>query len=358
MNASIAPHILLIEDDPDTAFLIRETLADHFGIDHVVHVERIDQALAQDLSTFDLVLSDINLPDGSGLDLIEQLLALRRDLPIIMVTSESALDNATLAIRRGAYDYVVKAGDYLFTIPLIVEKNLAVWQIKVQNLHLQQELEQTLAELRIKNTQLEEAVNQLEQQASTDPLTSLANRRHMQSMLDRCFAEATRYGTDLACLMMDLDSFKPFNDTLGHQMGDKLLQTMARVLQANCRRCDVAGRYGGDEFVLLLPHTSPNIAQQVARRIRQQFIAAARSMFPEGLTCNVSVGVACVSTSRAATADQLVALADAALYRAKQAGKARIHVYQSQGDQAVADEPGDQSIAMADDAHHAPADSA
>lgn len=332
MNQSVAPNILLIEDDPDTAQLVRETLADHFGVDNLTHADCAEAALQHDLSAFDLVLSDINLPDGSGLDLLERLLAMRKDLPVIMVTSESALDNATLAIRKGAYDYVVKAGDYLFTIPLIVEKNLAVWQIKVQNLHLQNELEQTLEELRIKNQQLEDAVNMLEQQASTDPLTGLANRRHIQAMLERSFSEATRYGTDLACLMMDLDSFKPFNDTLGHQMGDKLLQTMARVLQANCRRCDVAGRYGGDEFVLLLPHTSPTVAQQVGRRIKHQFVTAAKSMFPEGMSCNVSIGIACVTVSRPASADQLVALADAALYRAKQTGKARIFLYQPNGE--------------------------
>ena len=100
MVGNAAPHILMVEDDLDTAELIRETLSDHFGIDNVKHVDHVGDALRQDLSTFDLVLSDLNLPDGSGLELIQKLLALRKDLPIIMVTSESALENATLAIRR------------------------------------------------------------------------------------------------------------------------------------------------------------------------------------------------------------------------------------------------------------------
>lgn len=324
MTKTLTPDILLVEDDVDTAELMRETLFDHFGQDHLVHALTVAEALAQDLTRFDMVLTDMNLPDGHGLDLLDQLLCKRRDLPVIMVTSESDLQLATRAIRKGAYDYVVKVGDFLFTIPLIVEKNLAVWQIKVQNLHLQNELEQTLEELRIKNQQLVEAVAKLEQQASTDPLTHLANRRHIQTTLEHSFAEAQRYATDLAGVMIDLDGFKQLNDTLGHQEGDRLLQMMARVLQANCRRCDVAGRYGGDEFVLLMPHTEPAIARQVAHRIRQQFVDAARRAFPDFEGCDLSIGIACTSLSRPASADQLVALADAALYRAKQAGKAQI----------------------------------
>lgn len=331
MTASLVPHILLVEDDADTADLMREVLADHFKRDRITHAATVAAALKQDLSTIDLVLSDLNLPDGSGLDLIDKLLANRRDLPIIMVTSESALENATLAIRKGAYDYVVKAGDYLFTIPLIVEKNLAVWQTKVQNHQLQTELQQTMQELRIKNEQLHESLKLLEQQASTDPLTGLSNRRHVQSSLERSFAEASRYGTDLACLMIDLDGFKQFNDTLGHQEGDRLLQLTARILEVNCRRCDVAGRYGGDEFVVLMPHTDLNIAQQVARRVRQQFISAVRSTWPHLDHCTLSIGVACVSISKPTSADQLVALADAALYKSKQSGKARIFVHQQPG---------------------------
>lgn len=333
MTEHFTPNILLIEDDVDTAELVRETLSDHFGMDNLEHATTVADALDQDLVKFDLVLSDMNLPDGYGLELIDKLLAKRKDVPIIMVTSESDLELATRCIRKGAYDYVVKAGDYLFTIPLIVEKNLAVWQIKVTNLHLQHELEQTLEELRIKNQQLEEAVTKLETQASTDPLTKLANRRHIQASLERSFSEAQRYSTDLAGVMIDLDGFKKLNDTLGHQEGDRLLQLMSRVLQANCRRCDVAGRYGGDEFVLLMPHTDPAIARQVAGRIKKQFVEAARRTFPDFQGIDLSVGIACTSLSRPASADQLVALADSALYRAKQAGKARIIVHDGPEDQ-------------------------
>lgn len=323
------PEILMIEDDLDTAELIRETLIDHFEQDNITHASSLNEARQSDLEQFDLVLSDLNLPDGSGLDTIEEFLNRRPDLPIVMITSESTLDVARTAIHKGAYDYIVKAGDYLFTIPLIVEKNIAVWQTKRENVRLHSELHNTLQELQEKNMQLEIAVTQLEEQAATDPLTGLANRRHVQEVLDRSFAETQRYNTDMACMMIDLDCFKQLNDTLGHQMGDKILETTAKVLTANCRRSDMAGRYGGDEFVLLLPHTDPELARQVALRIQEQFNQSIDQLLNDNRQgLNMSVGISCASMSQPANADQLVALADAALYRAKQSGKARVVVHQ------------------------------
>jgi len=316
-----APMLLVVEDDVDTAELLQETLHDHFGTGSTVWAATVAEALEQDLDRFDLVLSDMNLPDGSGLELIPELLTRCPDLPIVMVTSESTMEIAMQAIRRGAYDYVVKVGDYLFTVPLVVEKNLEVWRIKQHNSQLQEQLEQTLDDLSQKNRQLEDAVEKLETLASTDPLTKLANRRSIQDTLERRFAEAQRHGTDLVCVMIDLDRFKPINDTLGHQMGDNLLVTAARVLEANCRRSDVAGRYGGDEFVLLLPGADIEEARQVARRIQHQFRQATRVMLPEGNETDMSLGLACMSINHPASADQLVALADAALYQAKAAGK-------------------------------------
>lgn len=322
-----APQLLLIEDDPDAAVLLMETLNDHFETDCCHHVDHAAALDSLQLPGFDLVICDVNLPDATGLDLIPRLLEARADMPIVMVTSESGLDIAMDAIRRGAYDYVVKAGDYLFTVPLIVEKNLEVWRTKQDNMRLQAELKQMLAEVNEKNLQLEEAVHKLELLASTDPLTGLANRRSIQDALERAFAASQRYSTDLSCVMIDLDRFKPINDTLGHQMGDRLLQTAGRVLEANCRRSDVAGRYGGDEFVLLLPETDPHTAQQVARRVQEQFRQATGAILPEGHETDMSLGLAFVSLHRPASADQLVALADAALYRAKQDGKGRIALH-------------------------------
>ena len=228
------------------------------------HCASLAAVKAVDPRGIDLALSGMHLPDGTGLDAFALLTARRSDLPFVVVTGEARADLAIEAIARGACDYVLKAGDYLFAIPVVVEKNLMIWKIKQDNLRLQEQLSQTLEEVRFKNQQLEEAVRMLEAMAGTDPLTGLANRRSFNQAMDRAFASASRYNHDLACIMLDLDNFKQYNDTFGHQRGDDVLRTVARVLEANCRRSDVAGRFGGDEFIVLLPETDLATAEHVS----------------------------------------------------------------------------------------------
>lgn len=323
-------HLLVVEDDPDTASLIAETLRDHFGPHSVQHLASLEEVRTADISQLDAVLSDMNLPDGTGLDVLNHVLKHRPDLPVILVTGEGIMENAARAIQQGAYDYIVKAGDYLFTIPLMVEKNLAIYRTKQENSRLQEELTRTLKDLSRKNNQLESAVRQLETVAATDPLTGLANRRAFNQALVRAFAEATRHSQDLSCIMIDLDGFKLLNDTLGHQRGDELLQHVARVLENCCRASDVAGRFGGDEFVVLLPQTDEVTAAQVAQRIADEFAHVVETMLkdtPVAGRVTMSMGLASLSAGAAANPDALIAQTDHALYRAKQTGRARLVSY-------------------------------
>src|SRR4029077_1182712 len=110
--------------------------------------------------------ADYNLPDGSGMELLEQIKA-RSNTPVILVTGENVGRMAADAIRRGATDYVVKFGDYLFTIPLVVEKNLTVAKVKRENESLRSELERALSEVRTKNEQLEQSLRRVEEMAAT-----------------------------------------------------------------------------------------------------------------------------------------------------------------------------------------------
>jgi two-component system cell cycle response regulator len=302
-------HLLIVEDDEDQRDLIRETLEEHFGRGTVVSAGSRQEALAKDLGEFDLILSDYNLPDGSGMDLLEDVKT-RCSTPVILVTGENVGETAVSAIRRGAVDYVVKFGDYLFTIPLVVEKNLTVAEIKRQNELLQEEL-------RKKNKLLEEM-------ASTDGLTGLFNRRYFNTVLEQLFAEAERYGTDLACVMIDMDGFKQLNDTCGHQVGDQLLQLVGRVIRGNLRRADVAARYGGDEFVLLLPQQSGEEVLPAIDRIRTDFKQALANTLPQAAKVSMSIGLVSKTALNVAGGEQLLAAADAAMYRAKQSGRDRV----------------------------------
>jgi two-component system cell cycle response regulator len=316
--------LLVIEDDADQRELLMETLHAHFGAGTVVGVAGRRAALELDLGTFDLILSDYNLVDCNGLDLLSTVRYLC-STPVVMVTGENVSHTAALAIKRGAMDYVVKTGDYLFTIPLVVEKNLAIANIKRENETLRGQLEQALLNLQDKNAQLEQSLKRVEEMAATDPLTGLYNRRHFVRALEQLFHESQRAGTDLSCVMVDMDGFKHLNDSRGHMIGDQVLVTAAHVITAGLRRMDLAARYGGDEFVLLLPHARSEEAVSVVERIRDDFrIASGLVLATDGIA--MSCGIASMSDICPSCPDHLVSNADAALYRAKAAGRNRIVV--------------------------------
>jgi two-component system cell cycle response regulator len=314
--------LLIIEDDTDQRDLMRDQVEDRFGAGTVTCVGTLAAALAFDVGGFDLILSDYNLPDANGLEVLSAMQQ-RCTTPVIMVTGENVGHIASEAIRRGAVDYVVKFGDYLFTIPLIIEKNLTVANMIKEREQLRRELEEKNA--------------QLEQMAATDPLTGLYNRRHFSRVLEQLFAETQRYDKDLACVMIDLDAYKQLNDTMGHQVGDALLVMAGKVISANMRRMDIAARYGGDEFVLLLPHASGDEAAHVATRIRDEFAASSAVVLGRSSGVTMSVGIAAAKTTGATSADQLVATADAALYRAKEAGRNRVATAPALAREAVAE---------------------
>jgi diguanylate cyclase (GGDEF)-like protein len=314
--------ILVVEDDADQRDLIKETLEDHFGRETVTAAECAHEVLDRDLSVFDVILTDYNLPDIKGIDFLKAILA-KCDKPVIVVTGENVRQTAAQAIRTGAYDYIVKAGEYLFTIPLVVEKNIEAWKVKQENKRLHEQQQQAAREISNKNQQLKDSLQKLEQMAATDPLTGLYNRRHFGDVLERYFAESLRYSKDLACIMCDLDGYKKLNDTLGHQFGDKILQVTAKIITWNLRVMDIAARYGGDEFVILLPHASAELAMAVGERIHVQFTMQMKTIVPPELSLTMSMGIASVQHNKPTHSDLLVAMADEALYEAKHKGKNR-----------------------------------
>tara|TARA_Y100001933_G_scaffold262286_2_gene319355 strand:+ start:40722 stop:42047 length:1326 start_codon:yes stop_codon:yes gene_type:complete len=186
-------------------------------------------------------------------------------------------------------------------------------------------------ELERLNHQLAQTVKQFESLAATDSLTGLANRREIGKTLKRCFLKAEHYNHDLACIMLDMDGFKLINDTLGHQMGDEVLCATAKALSLSCRNSDVAGRYGGDEFVIVLPQADEDIAVTVAVRIREQFDKQVRMLlhqYPDMVNnVTLSMGIAIKSAGELADSELMLAKADHALYRAKNTGKNRILIY-------------------------------
>jgi len=168
----------------------------------------------------------------------------------------------------------------------------------------------------------------LEQETITDPLLGIHNRRFLDHRLGEEVLRARRHRLDLTLLMVDLDHFKRVNDTHGHPTGDLVLQHVARLLKDGLRQTDILARFGGEEFVILLPHTPEPDAHFLAERLRETVARSPLRLVPEGgpagdLAVTVSIGSACLQPGEPG-AGSLLARADKALYQAKQGGRNRV----------------------------------
>jgi diguanylate cyclase (GGDEF)-like protein len=178
----------------------------------------------------------------------------------------------------------------------------------------------SLLRLRERFQRMNERQRELEELSRTDGLTGLLNHRRLQERLHEEFRRAQRHGDGLSLLMLDLDFFKDLNDRCGHQVGDRVLKAVSKLIVASVRETDLCARYGGEEFAVLLPRTQLNGALSVAERIWKG--ASAHPIENQKVT--VSIGIACFPSGALKTPELLVRAADEALYRAKREGRDRI----------------------------------
>jgi diguanylate cyclase (GGDEF)-like protein len=172
------------------------------------------------------------------------------------------------------------------------------------------------AAIALKNAQL---VEQLHSAATTDELTGLLNRRAMEERLEAETSRALRHQLRTSVVLFDIDRFKLVNDSLGHPAGDRMLVLIADLLRAQCRTLDAVGRFGGDEFLVILPMTSPEESMAFVTRLQQR-VAAIELTHPEFGRPTLSLGIA-ETPKHGSTVSGILAAADAALYRAKRSGR-------------------------------------
>ncbi len=251
----------------------------------------------------------------------------RVDLPVGYITRQASASRRTvlivLSLSIGLALLVIVGAHMLVTGPVIrllrrLQK-LEVGEAQVGDLVRDMHGEPLLLARR-----LEEAFDRLAYLSKTDQLTGLANRRHFEEVLDAFYYQARRYNRPLSLLVMDVDYFKAINDSVGHQGGDELLRVAAREIENACRKADLPARLGGDEFAVLLPETTSAAAAQVGERIRQAI--AGQPMSVRGVEVNTtsSIGIADVNSGEMDGAEGLMALADRALYAAKELGRNRV----------------------------------
>ncbi len=194
-------------------------------------------------------------------------------------------------------------------------KDAEIYQLR--NVALQQEIEER-----------KKAQAALERLATQDALTGLANRRYFLELAARTFEQARRYQRPLSIVMMDVDHFKQINDTFGHKTGDQVLVSVAQCMLSVLRKVDILGRYGGDEFVILLPETTQEGARRLTERLRQ--VVAQQSVIAGGVSLPISLSIGLASNIQQPdlALDELLQRADRALYYSKQAGRDRVTAFE------------------------------
>ena len=326
------PNVALVSEDAALAGALAAALERCYGS---TELQKVGTRSAMVLTRVDLVLIDTHgLPrervEGLVLDAKAALDRLASEAPVVALGDTQDLEWVDAAIESGATDAVDRASISPEFLSLVIERAMARAEADVRRVMLIRELKATNNQLKSKNAGLEQRVAKLEAEAWTDPLTGLANRWQLENRLGQMFAEAVRYGGDLACVMIDLDGFKDVNDSAGHAMGDELLRLVGHVISDCIRQSDFAARYGGDEFVLVMPQTSSEIALGVTTRLQSMFQEQAKAWGVDCgcAECGMSIGIASLQQSRPIDADQLLVNADRALYASKKAGKGEVRVFE------------------------------
>jgi diguanylate cyclase (GGDEF)-like protein len=334
--------IVCVDDEEGVLRVLRAQLGARFGHECQVLTARSgDEAVAlfdeltREGESIALVIADQIMPGMKGVELLE---IVNRRLPTtmkILLTGQAGLDAVIDAINRAHLNhYIAKPWDETALL-LAVENLLRQYRLQHENqqliaslsaknqalLEMNRELE---AKIHERTHELAEANARLAQLAVTDGLTGLYNHRHLHERLTLEVERSQRSGLPLSLLMLDVDTFKQFNDTFGHPAGDEVLRQLARVLTDTRRANDVVARYGGEEFAVILVDTAKFTAAKVAERVRERVAAHDFSDAAQKAgKISVSIGVATFPDD-GADAEGLVRAADTALYAAKRAGRNRV----------------------------------
>lgn len=290
------PRVLLVDDSVVVHRLLQARLKhEDISLEMCLSgAEAMERIKAQAPS---VILLDLQMPEMDGFEVLRRLKdsATTHNLPVIVLSGKSGSEDKVAAFDLGATDYITKPCD--------------------------------MAELRARlraALRTERLMRLLAERAEVDGLTGLANRAAFNKRWAEKVAEVHRYKCALSLAMIDADHFKRINDTYGHPAGDQVLQTIAQLLQQECRTPDVVCRYGGEEFALIMPSTAPADAAAVAERIRTAISQVVWPRHPEH-PVTVSIGLAGTpANGPSVPAEQWIDLADKNLYNAKHSGRNRV----------------------------------
>jgi len=297
--------ILICDDDPADRKLVRAYLKRMTGREIVLleagHAEEIQNAL--DKGRIDLVLMDNQMPGKSGMEWLTEI-AKKQLAPVVMLTGSGTEEIVAQAFQEGAVGYLPKGSLSQEKLQNLIDVALDKWT----------RLQQAMADK-----------EKLERLATFDSLTGLYNRRAILGKLHELINLANRYKEDFSLSMLDIDHFKRVNDRYGHLTGDEVLEKIATLIRRNIRDTDIVGRYGGEEFIIILPKTNLSSSWVVAERLRT-IIEKTGMKESAGNVFAITVSQGLCGWERDEDATSLISRADEALYKAKQKGRNRVQI--------------------------------
>ena len=295
--------ILIVDDTETNVDILVELLSDIYEI--VVALDGESALGILNDQSIDLILLDIMMPKMDGYEVCKRAKQKpdTHDIPIIFITAKIDENSIEKAYDIGGVDYVTK--------PFKPKELFA--RIKTQ-LHLRELIKE-----------LETSRKTLKRLSELDPMTNLCNRRYFTHVSKNVLALARRDRSDLSLIMLDIDKFKRINDTYGHKMGDDVLVAFAGILLKMIRKSDYACRFGGEEFIVMLPETPLDGAIEIAEKIRKSIEALSlKTENHQNVMITVSLGVTCVDLLNDPHIESAIQRADEALYRAKKEGRNQV----------------------------------
>ena len=295
--------ILIIDNRQAVAERIKSALSECHEVSVADHEESaVEIATGQDVP-FELIIVNLDMESVDALRICSQLKSLEksRQTPILIIVDPDDHQRLLRALDMGVNDYLIR--------PIDKQELLARVSTQIRRWRYAEQLRISV------QTSLEMAV--------TDALTGLYNRRYMDTQLGQMAAHSVNRGKPMSVLAIDVDFFKPVNDTHGHDAGDRVLQELAARMRASVRNIDMVCRTGGEEFIAVLPATDLRVAEKIAERMRKAISARPFNAAAVPINITVSIGIAAIEGPDG-NIEELLKRADQALYRAKRDGRNRI----------------------------------
>jgi diguanylate cyclase (GGDEF)-like protein len=307
---SLGPsRLLIVDDNAATRQLMCDVLKgqDNYEVDEAGNGVEALKMLEE--TSYDLIISDISMPNMDGISLLEEIRKIHPDLPVIMATGFGG-DIGPRTLELGADDCIY--------LPFRVEE----FTFRVSKALRVRQLEKLKESLLERNRELWGRV-------ITDPLTRVFTRAYFDDVFRTEFERSRRYRSDLGLIIIDIDHFKSVNDVYGHLVGDQVLRRLGEMMMEAIRRVDLAARYGGEEFVMLLPATSRAGIQLVGERLREQvegtkFTYEEAGEMKEMRQVTISLGAVHYPDERYSSPRELLKASDDLLYKAKNGGRNRL----------------------------------